>query len=81
MRGMLSHANYTFFFGLDGADPVWDQSTKCQQLLQDFSAVSLQFLAFSFVDLVTMLLAQAPRLTILNSFLLGIISSRITVNT
>jgi len=35
----------------------------------------------AFVDLVTVLLAQAPRLAILNSFLLGIVSSSRAINT
>ena len=34
-----------------------------------------------FVDLVTVLLAQAPRFAILNSFLLGIVSSSRAINT
>jgi hypothetical protein len=48
--------------------------------VSSFFKISVQFLTFSFVDSVTMLLAQAPKLAVLNSFLLGIISSRITVN-
>ena len=66
---LLLWAGWCWFTGVN----LWRVSS--------FFKISVQLLTFSFVDLVTVLLAQAPRLAILNSFLLGIVSSSRAINT